>query len=138
MQAYDLDRFLSKQAVFYPIALAELRAGRKRSHWMWFIFPQLKGLGRSTLSHYYGLSGLPEARAYIAEPTLRAHLLEAVRVLLSLDTCDPCAILGDVDALKLCSSMTLFSHICPDIPEFSALLDKFYAGHRDPATLSMV
>ena len=106
---YDLDRFLTAQRRDYAAALREIQNGRKRSHWIWYIFPQVAGLGMSSTSQYYAISGLDEARAYLREPTLRAHLLEISSALLALDESDPTAVFGFPDDLKLRSSMTLFA-----------------------------
>lgn len=125
---YDLDRFLTAQRRDYAAALREIQNGRKRSHWIWYIFPQVAGLGMSSTSQYYAISGLDEARAYLREPTLRAHLLEISSALLALDESDPTAVFGFPDDLKLRSSMTLFAAAAPDEPVFSAVLDKFFGG----------
>ena len=122
---YDLNRFLTAQRRDYAAALREIQNGRKRSHWIWYIFPQVAGLGMSSTSQYYAISGLDEARAYLREPTLRAHLLEISSALLALDESDPTAVFGFPDDLKLHSSMTLFAAAAPDEPVFSAVLDKF-------------
>ena len=132
----DLDRFVAAQDGSYPTALAELRAGRKRGHWMWFVFPQIAGLGSSPTAQRYAISGLEEARAYLAHPVLGPRLVEASRALTSLDATDPVAVLGSIDALKLRSSMTLFAHADPDQPVFTAVLDQYYGGAEDEATLS--
>lgn len=105
---YDLNRFLSAQRRDYAAALREIQNGRKRSHWIWYIFPQVAGLGMSSTSQFYAISGLDEARAYLSEPTLRAHLLEISSALLALEESDPTAVFGFPDDLKLRSSMTLF------------------------------
>ena len=128
---YDLNRFLSAQRRDYAAALREIRSGRKRSHWIWYIFPQVAGLGMSSTSQFYAISGLDEARAYLSEPTLRAHLLE-------LEESDPTAVFGFPDDLKLRSSMTLFAAAAPDEPVFSAVLDKFFGGQPDTRTLQIL
>ena len=122
----DLQRFLDAQdeGGTHEQALAELRAGRKESHWMWFVFPQVAGLGRSTTAQHYALGGLAEARAYAAHPVLGARLRECARALLDLPTGDAEQVLGGVDALKLRSSMTLFARAVPDEPLFPAVLDQ--------------
>lgn len=119
-------------------ALREIQSGRKRSHWIWYIFPQVAGLGMSSTSQYYAISGLDEARAYLREPTLRAHLLEISSALLALDESDPTAVFGFPDDLKLRSSMTLFAAAAPDEPVFSAVLDKFFGGQPDTRTLQIL
>jgi uncharacterized protein (DUF1810 family) len=135
---YDLQRFVDAQddGGTYRAALAELRAGRKRSHWMWFVFPQVTGLGRSPMAQHYAISGLAEARAYLAHPVLGPRLLECARALTSLDGADAAAVLGGVDAQKLRSSMTLFAAAAPDEPVFTAVLDQYFGGGRDDATTS--
>ena len=122
--SFDLDRFVAAQANgVYEQALAELRDGRKRSHWMWFIFPQHRDLGRSPTAKYYGLGGIEEARAYAEHPLLGARLREcAEAVLPHLATTSPEAILGPVDALKLRSSMAIFAEAVPEEPLFAKLL----------------
>ncbi|MFC5381414.1 DUF1810 domain-containing protein [Aquipuribacter nitratireducens] len=133
----DLGRFLTAQdsGGTYEAALAELRAGRKRSHWMWFVFPQLAGLGRSRTAQHYALDGLDSARAYLAHPVLGARLREASDVVASLADPDPVRLLGDVDALKLRSSMTLFAHADPAEPVFRTVLERSYGGAEDEETL---
>jgi uncharacterized protein (DUF1810 family) len=130
----DLDRFLRAQAPVWDGVVAELRAGRKRSHWIWFVFPQLRGLGRSATSWEYGITTLEEARAYLAHPVLGARLREACDLLLAAPGGDPEAILGGIDALKVRSSMTLFLRADPSEHRFQAVLDRFYCGRADPAT----
>ena len=131
---YDLQRFLDAQAQTYDQALAELRAGEKRTHWMWFVFPQLAGLGRSGMAQRFAISGLDEARAYLAHPTLGRRLVECARALTGLDTADPDRVLGPVDEQKLRSSMTLFAHAAPDEPVFREVLDHYFDGIEDDAT----
>jgi uncharacterized protein (DUF1810 family) len=131
----DLGRFVSAQNGLYDQALAELRAGRKQSHWMWFVFPQLAGLGRSEKARFYGISGGAEARAH---PLLGARLRSCAEALLGHAGTRAEAILGPVDAIKLRSSMTLFEAVAGDPAPFAAVLDAFYASERDAATLSML
>jgi len=121
---FDLDRFVAAQADgVYEQAMAELQGGRKRSHWMWFIFPQHRDLGRSSTAHFYGLSGTEEARAYAGHPLLGQRLRECARAILpQLALASPEAILGPVDALKLRSSMEIFAEAVPDEPLFGAVL----------------
>ena len=136
---YGLQRFVDAQDDgSYDAALAELRAGRKRSHWMWFVLPQVVGLGRSAMAQRYALSGLEEARAYLEHPVLGRRLRECARVLAELPTTDPVAVLGEVDAVKLRSSMTLFEAAAPDEPGFAEVLDRFFRGERDEATLELL
>ena len=137
-----LNRFIDAQdrGGRYEAALSELRAGRKRSHWMWFVFPQVSGLGRSDTARFYALSGLDEARDYLADPVLGPRLIECAVALLSLPGSDPVAVMGGTDALKLRSCMTLFVHASDDRggATFEAVLDKYFAGAEDEATLSRI
>lgn len=131
-----LQRFVDAQADgVYDGALRELRAGRKRGHWMWFVFPQVAGLGRSATAQRYALSGLGEARAYAAHPVLGARLRECAHALVALGETDPERVLGGVDALKLRSSVTLFAAAVPDEPVFREVLERFHGGEDDPETL---
>ncbi|WP_448640403.1 DUF1810 domain-containing protein [Geodermatophilus sp. URMC 63] len=132
----DLQRFVDAQSGTYDRALAELRAGRKSSHWMWFVFPQVAGLGRSATAQHYAIRDLDEARAYLAHPVLGPRLLESARALTGLPGSDPVPVLGPVDALKLRSSMTLFAHADPDEPVFRAVLQQYFGGAEDDATTS--
>ena len=134
----SLDRFVTAQEGVYPRALAELRAGRKTSHWMWFVFPQIAGLGRSGMAQRFAISGLPEARAYAEHPTLGRRLVESARALTALDTADPVAVFGPVDAQKLQSSMTLFALAVQDEPVFRQVLDHYFGGELDEGTTSRV
>lgn len=135
--AHNLERFVTAQddGGTYEGALRELRAGAKRSHWMWFVFPQIAGLGSSPTARRYAIGSLAEARAYLAHPVLGPRLRESARALAELDgTDDADAILGPIDALKLRSSMTLFARADPDEPVFTAVLHRYYGGQADPAT----
>ncbi len=132
----DLSRFVDAQAGTYSQALAELRAGRKTGHWMWFVLPQVAGLGRSPTAQHYAISGLDEARAYLAHPVLGPRLVECAQALLDLPGDDAAAVLGPVDAMKLRSSMTLFAHADPAQPVFRAVLERYFAGQEDEATTS--
>jgi uncharacterized protein (DUF1810 family) len=134
----DLRRFVDAQEQTYEQALAELRAGRKRTHWMWFVFPQIAGLGRSGIAQRFAIRDLDEARAYIAHPVLGPRLVECARALTALDTEDPAEVLGDVDAQKLRSSLTLFTLAAPDEPVFRDALDHYFDGDLDEATTSRV
>jgi uncharacterized protein (DUF1810 family) len=136
MNAFDLGRFLDAQDAegTYDAALAELRAGRKTTHWMWFVFPQIAGLGRSPTAQHYALASLAEAAAYLADPVLGDRLRESAAALLTHEGRSAEAILGGVDALKLRSSMTLFARADPGEPLFAAVLERFYGGEADPAT----
>lgn len=135
---YDLRRFISAQKQDYLTALDEIRRGRKRSHWMWYIFPQLRGLGMSSTSYFYGIESLEEARAFLDDPYLGGNLREISQALLSLDTGDARSVMGSPDDLKLRSSMTLFSLAAPEEPVFKKVLEKFYRGVQDPATLRIL
>ena len=134
---FDLQRFVDAQDAggTYRQALAELRAGAKRSHWMWFVLPQVAGLGRSATAQRYAISGAAEARAYLAHPVLGPRLLESARALTGLDTTDPVRVFGSVDAQKLQSSMTLFAAVSDD-PVFTEVLDQYFSGTWDPGTTS--
>ena len=133
---FDLQRFVDAQSQTYDQALAELRAGEKRTHWMWFVFPQIAGLGRSGMAQRFAISGLEEARAYVAHPTLGRRLVEAAGALTALDTADPVEVFGSVDAQKLRSSMTLFVAAAPDEPVFREVLDHYFGGEPDDGTTS--
>lgn len=133
----DLSRFHRAQRGSYADALEEIRAGRKRSHWIWYIFPQLQGLGFSSTSQFYALRDLDEARAYLADPVLRERLLEISGALLALPGSDPSAVMGYPDDLKLQSCMTLFELADPECPVFPAVLEKYYGGERDKRTLRL-
>lgn len=133
-----LERFVQAQEQTYDAALAELRRGRKRGHWMWFVLPQLRVLGRSPTAQRFGIGGSAEARAYLDHPVLGPRLRECCQALLDLDVTDPVPVLGEVDATKLRSCATLFAHADPDDPVFPAVLDRFYAGTPDPRTLALL
>ncbi len=133
---YDLRRFVAAQDAggTYEHAIAELRAGRKTSHWMWFVFPQIAGLGYSPASRTYAITSLAEARAYLAHPVLGPRLAECAVILAGLPDRTAEQIFGEVDALKLCSSMTLFMHAAPGEPVFRQVLDRYFGGIPDAAT----
>ncbi len=137
---HDLDRFRTAQAPVYDTVLAELAQGRKRSHWMWFIFPQLIGLGRSETARHYALSGLDEARAYLADPVLGGRLRACCALLAGLPGHDPHAIFGSPDDLKFHSCLTLFARAAPPAEAhiFAQCLQKYFAGAPDQATLSLL
>ncbi|HET9345268.1 MAG TPA: DUF1810 domain-containing protein [Candidatus Limnocylindrales bacterium] len=130
---YDLERFISAQEGVYPGVVAELRAGRKTGHWIWFIFPQVAGLGRSAMSQHYAIASIDQARAYLAHPLLGPRLRECAGVVLATGRSAE-EILGGIDAVKLRSSMTLFHRADHDEPVFIDVLDRFYGGIPDPAT----
>ena len=134
---YDLDRFVSAQRPVYAEALAELRRGRKTSHWMWFVFPQLNGLGRSAMAQTFGIADLAEARAYLAHAVLGPRLIAATEAAVAASG-DADDIFGPVDAIKLRSSMTLFAIAADDPAPFAAALVRFFDGVRDPATLALL
>ena len=130
-----LNRFVEAQAPVWSSVIAELSAGSKQSHWMWFVFPQLKGLGHSDIARYYGIADLTEATRYLEHDTLGGRLLRCCEILLGLECTDPNAIFGTPDDLKLRSSMTLFSR-CPSADDaFTEVLRKFYDQSLDPRTL---
>ena len=131
---FDLERFVAAQDGVYDGALAELRAGRKTGHWIWFVFPQVAGLGRSGMSRIYAIGSLAEARAYLAHRVLGPRLRESVAALLATHGRSADEMLGSIDAVKLRSSMTLFLRADPDEPAFRAVLDRFYDGRPDAAT----
>ncbi len=133
----NLKRFTDAQANEYQTALAEIRNGRKRSHWMWYIFPQIQGLGVSATAKFYALADAQEAAAFLAHPVLGSRLLEICRALLGLASNDAHAILGSPDDLKLKSSMTLFASLQSN-PVFQQVLDKFYGGIPDDKTLRIL
>jgi len=134
----DLGRFVAAQEGIYPQALAELRRGRKQSHWMWFVFPQLAGLGRSATARFYAIASAAEARAYLDHPLLGARLRESAAAILVHRSDRAEAILGPIDAIKLRSSMTLFEAVAADPAPFAAVLAAFFGGERDAATLSLL
>ncbi len=131
-------RFHDAQRADYPIALSEVRRGRKVSHWMWYIFPQLRGLGRSGTAHYYGLDGLEEARAFAADQVLGANLRKITQALLDQPERNPRTIFGGTDAWKLRSCMTLFELADPDCGLYARVLEEFYGGQRDQKTLDLL
>jgi uncharacterized protein (DUF1810 family) len=133
---FNLDRFVAAQTAVFSDVLAELRAGRKRSHWMWFIFPQLKGLGKSWMAEKFGISGREEAAAYLKHPVLGARLTECAEVAASIDGRSAEAIFGEIDALKFRSSMTLFAAIAGDNSVFAAALNKYFNGQPDSLTVA--
>ncbi len=132
---FDLRRFVDAQDRVYDTVLDELRNGAKRSHWIWFVFPQLRGLGHSPTAERFGISSLDEARAYLAHPVLGPRLRECTRLVAAIDGRSVDQIFGWPDNLKVRSSMTLFARATDDNAEFRAVLDKFYNGDDDPATV---
>lgn len=141
---HDLTRFKKAQEHDYETALTEIRSGQKQSHWMWYIFPQLDGLGFSEISQYYGIKGIEEARAYLADDFLRSHLVEISESLLALESNNATLVMGYPDDLKLKSSMTLFllasghdSKYEKEAQVFKAVLDKYFDGEMDEQTVEM-
>ena len=134
MDSFDLDRFVTAQAHTYPAALAELRAGAKRSHWMWFVFPQIAGLGHSAMAQRYAIRSLAEARAYLAHPLLGPRLHECLAALAALPPTSAERVFGGIDAIKLCSSLTLFAQAGGGTA-FAEALTRWFGGEADQATL---
>ena len=138
MDLNSLDRFLEAQERMYPVALKEIQNGEKESHWMWYIFPQLRGLGRSQMAYVYGINGIEEAKAYLKHPVLSARLIEICEALLEHKDEDIEDILGDIDAIKLRSSMTLFALISENGSVFNQVLTCFYRGNIDEQTTKLI
>jgi uncharacterized protein (DUF1810 family) len=136
---FDLKRFVEAQSDTYERVIDEIRNGRKRTHWMWFVFPQLQGLGYSPMARRYGITGLAEARAYLAHPVLGARLYQCAAALEGNDSGESAAaIFGSTDTMKLRSSLTLFAQAAGRESIFERLLDKYYAGERDDLTMAML
>lgn len=135
---FDLYRFVDAQSPAYTDALAELKGGQKRSHWMWFLFPQVAGLGSSAMAKRYAIGSRAEAEAYLRHPLLGERLRECVDALLGLEGRSAEQIMGNPDFLKLQSAMTLFAEFLPSGSRFEQLLDKYYGGRKDPKTLSFL
>ena len=134
--SHNLQRFVDAQRPVIAGALAELRQGRKRGHWIWFIFPQLKGLGHSANSEYFGIASAQEAAAYLKHPILGPRLMECTQLVNAVDAPSAEDIFGDIDALKFRSSMTLFAHAAPDNQIFLNAIQKYFAGELDPLTIA--
>jgi uncharacterized protein (DUF1810 family) len=134
----DLERFLIAQDPVFDRVLDELRAGRKRSHWMWYIFPQLAGLGRSSMAQLFAIVDLDEARRYLGHSLLGPRLVQCTELVNALPGTDAHAIFGSPDDLKFRSSMTLFSAAAADPAPFAAALDKYFAGEADPLTVELL
>jgi uncharacterized protein (DUF1810 family) len=134
---FDLQRFVDAQAPVIGQVLEELRAGRKRSHWMWFVFPQLKGLGASAMAQHYGIASLEEAHAYVAHPVLGPRLRECCALMLEVPDRGAHEILGSPDDLKFRSCLTLFALAAPQEPVFEEALQRFYGGEPDPRTQAL-
>lgn len=135
---FDLQRFVVEQDRVYGSVIDELRRGRKRGHWIWFVFPQVRGLGHSAMAHRYGISSLDEARAYLAHEVLGPRLRECARLVTHIGGRSADDIFGWPDNLKVRSSMTLFARATDDNADFRAVLDKFYDGEDDPATVELL
>ncbi len=135
---YDLERFVSAQDGVHEQALAELRAGRKTSHWMWFVFPQLAGLGSSAMAQRYAIGSLADARAYLDHPVLGPRLLECAQAVLTHPDRTAREVMGSPDDVKLRSSMTLFALTADSEPVFQQVLDTFFDGERDPRTVELL
>lgn len=134
----NLERFIEAQEYNYQDALKEIKSGRKCSCWMWYVFPQLAGLGRSSTAKYYGITDLQEAQDYINDPLLGARLVEISEALLALDTNDAYRVFGCPDNMKLKSSMTLFAIAAPELKVFQKVLDKYFGGERDKRTIELL
>jgi uncharacterized protein (DUF1810 family) len=132
--SFDLERFVKAQEQVYPSVLEELRAGRKSSHWIWFIFPQIKGLGRSWMAEHYGIASRAEAEAYLAHPLLGTRLEECTRLVNAVHQRSIREILGDIDAMKFRSSMTLFAAVAPPGSVYAEALKQWFTGRPDPLT----
>lgn len=131
---FNLQRFVEAQDSVYERVLAELKAGRKSSHWMWFVFPQIEGLGSSAMAQRYAISGRAEAEAYSAHPILGVRLRDCTQLVLNIEGRTATEVLGSPDDLKFRSCMTLFVHCAPDSALYHAALDKYYGGESDPVT----
>jgi uncharacterized protein (DUF1810 family) len=137
VSAFNLERFVEAQRPVYAAAQAELKRGRKESHWMWFVFPQMAGLGRSVMARHYGIVSLAEAGAYLAHPVLGCRLRECCRAVLDQESAAE-ALFGPVDAMKFKSSMTLFERAAPGEHLFPQCLERFFGGVRDEATERLI
>ena len=135
---YDLARFVKVQEFNYTKALSEIQNGRKRTHWMWYIFPQLKELGRSSTAKYYGIENIEEATEYLNHPVLGARLNEISEALLSNEKSNPYEVMGAIDGLKLCSSMTLFAEVIGYDSVFGRVIEKYYDGKKDENTVRLL
>lgn len=138
MGPFDLQRFVDAQAPVWDDVLAELRRAKKRTHWMWFVFPQLAALGRSGTAKFYGIGGADEARAYLSHPVLGARLHECCALLLRANGVSAQDIFGEIDAMKLRSCLTLFEAVSPQTPVFGKCLDRYFAGERDALTTELL
>src|SRR5206468_6854398 len=134
---HDLQRFIDAQRPVYARVKEELARGAKASHWMWFVFPQLKGLGRSTMAQHYGIASAQEALAYWGHPVLGPRLKECTELVNAVDGKTALQVFGSPDDLKFCSSMTLFERIVPQEPAFAQAIDKYFGGQRDARTIAL-
>lgn len=132
-----IERYLTAHKKYYSKALSELKNGKKQTHWMWFIFPQIKGLGESETDAFYSIKSLKEAKEYINNEYLHSHMEELLNVLLNLKTNDPMEVFGYIDSLKLCSSITLFQEV-DNNPLYQEILNKYYDGQNDSLTKSII
>lgn len=137
-QDFNLERFLAAQEPIFSQVCAELKAGQKKSHWMWFIFPQIAGLGTSYMSQTFAISGLAEARAYLDHPVLASRLTQCCRLVLAIEKRSAVDVFGHIDSHKLQSSMTLFSHATQSDPIFKKVLQKYFDAREDQATLDIL
>jgi uncharacterized protein (DUF1810 family) len=135
---FQLHRFTAAQANVYPQALSELKAGQKQGHWMWFIFPQIDGLGRSETAQFYAVRNAEEAAAYLNHPVLGLRLIECSEAILAVDDKSAREIFGSPDDMKLCSSMTLFAAVSPTNPVFAGVIDRYFGGQPDSQTLNLL
>ncbi len=139
MNQYNIERFLPEQENDYLSAFREMKAGHKQSHWIWYIFPQLRELGKSYMATTFGIQDINEAKEYLAHPVLGARLIDITQVILNLDDDDPVYLMGGtIDAVKLRSSMTLFAEISPEGSVFHRVLEKYFNGEKDEATLKLL
>lgn len=138
MDFNSLDRFVQAQTLMYPSVLKQIQNGKKTSHWMWYMFPQLRGLGMSTMAHIYGISGLGEAKAYLAHPVLSGRLYALCGELLKHKDKTALEIFGDIDEMKLKSSMTLFALTSEDYTIFDEVLENFFGGEMDEVTVKLI
>lgn len=135
---HDLQRFVDAQDAVWPAVTAELARGAKSSHWMWFVFPQLKGLGRSSTAQHYGIASRDEALAYWRHPVLGPRLKQCAELMLAIGGKSALQILGSPDDMKFRSSMTLFEQVVPDEPAFGRAIARYFGGERDPRTLALL
>ena len=134
----SMERFVSAQSMMYETALSEIRGGRKKSHWMWYIFPQIAGLGMSSMAQYYAIADLAEAKEYIQHSLLGPRLIEISNALLTLEGNNPTMLMGYPDDMKLRSSMTLFMLAAPEESVFKKVIDKYYGGETDKRTIELL